>query len=116
MIPGSLQMAKSVALTTEARKDLANLKKATDGLESFMFKSLLQSMGGKNGLFPSKMPGGEIYRDMFESNMSDVLAARGTLNISKDIFTKVAPLALAQAQQKMKEHQQLKQSTIENKI
>ena len=75
-----------------------------------MFKSLLQSMGGKKGLFSTKMPGGEIYRDMFETNMSDVLASRGTLNVSKTIYTKVSPMVLSQAQQR------LKKSTIEKKI
>jgi len=110
MIPGALHILKAGKLAEEAKTDLSKLKKATDGLESFMFKSLLQSMGGKNGLFASKMPGGDIYRDMFETNLSDVLAGRGTLNISKTIYSKVAPMALAQAQLR------LRQSTIEKKI
>lgn len=110
MMPAGLQIAKVSATVTEAKKDLEKLKKATDGLEAFMFKSLLQSMGGKKGLFSTKMPGGEIYRDMFETNMSDVLASRGTLNVSKTIYTKVSPMVLSQAQQR------LKKSTIEKKI
>ncbi|MBI1331581.1 MAG: rod-binding protein [Armatimonadetes bacterium] len=110
MINGSLQALKAGSLVAEAKDDLTKLKKATDGLEAFMFKSLLQSMGGKDGLFSSKMPGGDIYRDMFETNLSDVLAARGTLNISKTIYNKVVPVALAQAQQRLKE------STIEKKV
>jgi len=110
MMPAGMQMGKVVAVAHEAKKDLDKLKKATDGLESFMFKSLLQSMGGKKGLFPSKMPGGEIYRDMFESNMSDVLGARGTLGVSKSIYSKVEPMVIAQATQRYKK------STIEKKI
>lgn len=110
MMNGCLQAAKSAGLVAEARQDLTKLKKATDGLEAFMFKSLLQNMGGKNGLFGTNMPGGEIYRDMFETNLSDVLAARGSLNVGKTIFDKVVPIALAQAQQR------LRQSTIEKKV
>lgn len=109
MMPGALQVAKTATLMNEAKKDLGKLKKATDGLEAYMFKSLLQSMG-KNGLFSSKIPGGDIYKDMFETNLSDVLASRGTLNIGKTIFDKVVPTALAQAQQR------LRQQTIEKKI
>jgi Rod binding domain-containing protein len=107
---GGLQVTKAASLVDEAKSDLGKLKKATDGLESFMFKSLLQSMGGKDGLFGSKVPGGQIYQDMFETNLSDVLASRGTLNISNTIFSKVAPLALSQAQQR------LRQQTIEKRI
>ena len=110
MMPGSLQALKVGATVIEARRDLEKLKKATDGLEAYMFKSLLQSMGGKKGMFPTKMPGGEIYRDMFETNMSDLLASRGTLNVSKTIYSKVAPMVLSQAQQR------IKQSKIEKRI
>ena len=110
MMPAGLQVAKLATAIAQAKPDLDKLKKATDGLEAFMFKSLLQSMGGKKGLFPTKMPGGEIYRDMFETNMSDILASRGTLNVSKTIYSKVAPRVLAQAQLRFK------QSTIEKKI
>ena len=110
MMPAGLQIAKVSATVNEAKKDLEKLKMATDGLEAFMFKSLLQSMGGKKGLFSTKMPGGEIYRDMFETNMSDILASRGTLNVSKTIYTKVSPMVLSQAQLR------LKKSTIEKKI
>lgn len=110
MIPGALQVLKAGTLAHEAKTDLAKLKKATDGLEAFMFKSLLQSMGGKKGLFSTNMPGGDIYRDMFETNLSDVLAARGSLNIGNSIYSKVAPMAIAQAQLR------LKQATIEKKI
>jgi Rod binding domain-containing protein len=110
MMPGGLQVAKAAATVLEAKKDLDKLKKATDGLESFMFKSLLKSAGGKKGLFGSKMPGADIYRDMFESNMSDLLASRGSLGISNSIYNKVAPLVLSQAQQR------IHQSSIEKKI
>ena len=109
-MPGGLEVAKALGNVADARKDLQKLKKATDGLEAFMFKSLLQSMGGKKGLFSAKMPGAEIYRDMFESNMSDLLASRGTLNISKTIYSKVAPMVLAQSQKR------IHQSTIEKII
>jgi Rod binding domain-containing protein len=102
MIPNSLQLAKVAGTCKEVAKDLQKLKKATDGLEAFMFKSLLQSMGGKKGLFPTKMPGGEIYRDMFETNMSDLLASKGTLNISNTIYSKVAPLAYSQTELRLK--------------
>jgi Rod binding domain-containing protein len=110
MMPGSLHVAKIAGTVIEAKKDLQKLKKATDGLEAFMFKSLLQTAGGKKGLFGSKMPGSEIYRDMFETNLSDLLASRGSLGIGNTIFSKVAPMVLSQAQQR------IKQSSIEKKI
>lgn len=120
MMPGSLQVAKVVGSMTEAKKDLEKLKKATDGLEAFMFKSLLQSMGGKKGLFPTKMPGSDIYRDMFESNMSNILAERGSLGIGNTIYSKVAPMVLVQAdlrhQKLLKAQQRINQSSIEKKI
>lgn len=109
-MPGGLQVAKVSATVLEAKKDLDKLKKATDGLEAYMFKSLLKSAGGKKGLFGSKMPGGEIYRDMFESNMSDILASRGGLGLGSSIYNKVAPMVLSQAQQR------IHQSSIEKKI
>lgn len=117
-MPGGLQAAKMVATVNEAKKDLAKLKKATDGLEAFMFKSLLQSMGGKKGLLPAKVPGAEIYRDMFESNMSDLLASRGTLGIGKGIYAKVAPMVLSQAEQRLTNQTKLrlKHTSIEKKI
>lgn len=110
MIPGALRIAKNVSTIGEAKEDLTKLKKATDGLESFMFKTLLQSMGGKKGLFGSNVPGADVYRDMFETNLSDVMASRGSLRIGKSIFDKVTPMALAQA------HSRLLQSTIEKKV
>ena len=120
MMPGSLQVAKVMNSMTDAKKDLEKLKKATDGLEAFMFKSLLQSMGGKKGLFPTKMPGGDIYRDMFESNMSNILAERGSLGIGNTIYSKVAPMVLVQADLRHKKllqtQQRINQSSIEKKI
>jgi Rod binding domain-containing protein len=110
MMPNTLGAAQVAVKVGEARKDLAKLRKATDGLEAYMFKSMLQSMGGKNGLFPTKMAGGEIYRDMFETNMSDILASRGTLGIGNSIYNKLIPVVLTQAQIR------IKKSTIEKTI
>jgi Rod binding domain-containing protein len=98
---GGIELMKTAHTLVEAKSELDKLKKATQGLEAYMFKSLLQSMGGKKGLMSTKMPGGEIYRDMFETNMSDLLASRGTLNIGNSIYAKVAPRVLSQAQQRI---------------
>jgi Rod binding domain-containing protein len=98
MINGALAIQKIASTVNEAGPELQKLKKATDSLEAFMFKSLLQSMGGKKGLFGSTVPGGEIYKDMMEQSLSDIMATRGTLNIGNTIFQKVAPLALSQIQ------------------
>jgi Rod binding domain-containing protein len=109
MMISASKLLNTVATVNEAATELNKLKKATDSLEGFMFKTLLQQMGGEKGLFGSNVPGGQIYRDMFESNMSDLLAQRGTLGISNTIYGKVAPIALAQAQERLKD------SFIENK-
>jgi Rod binding domain-containing protein len=81
------------------------LKKATTALEGFMFKSLLQAMGGKDGLFSAKVPGGQIYRDMFEQSMSETLSERGTLGIGDQIYNKVAPMAIQAARARFLETQ-----------
>lgn len=83
-----------------AAPELAKLKKATDGLEAFMFKSLLQNVGGKDGLFATKMPGSQVYRDMFEQNLSELLAERGQIGIGNTLYRNVAPLAAQQALKK----------------
>lgn len=88
-----------------AAPELKKLKQATDSLEGFMFKSLLQTLGGKDGLFGSKVPGGQIYRDMFEQNFSELMAERGSLGMGKTIFDKVKPLAIAQARQQFQSKQ-----------
>ena len=93
----NLEVINSMKPVVLANKDLVKLKKATDGLEAFMFKSLLQQMGGKKGLFGSDVPGAEVYKDMFEQNLSEVLSERGQLGISKTIYRSVAPLAAQQA-------------------
>lgn len=102
MMVNANQILNTIATVNEASADLNKLKKATNSLEGFMFKTLLQQMGGEKGLFSAKVPGGQIYRDMFESNLSDLMAQRGTLGISNTIFSKVAPLAMAEAQARLK--------------
>lgn len=105
------------AITTglAAKPELEKLKKATDGLESYMFKNLLQSMGGKKGLFGSNVPGAQIYKDMIEQTLSDIMSERGTLGIGKTIFDKVAPNVLNQTQTQQLYKSKLNQSTIEKK-
>lgn len=98
MIQNLNPVLRAAAIVQEAAPELQKLKKATDGLESYMFKSLLETMGGKKGLFGSNVPGGQIYKDMVEQNLADLLAERGVLKIGQTIFEKVAPNALNQAQ------------------
>jgi Rod binding domain-containing protein len=85
-----------------AGPELKKLKQATDGLEGFMFKSLLHTMGGKDGLFGTKVPGAQIYNDMFEQNFSELMAERGAIGIGTAIYRKVSPMVLQQAQQRLK--------------
>lgn len=93
----NLEVVNALKPAVLARKDLAKLKKATDGLEAFMFKSLIQQMGGKKGLFGSNVPGADVYKDMFEQNLSELLSESGQLGIGKTIYRSVAPLAAQQA-------------------
>lgn len=93
----NLEIINGLKPVVLANKDLVKLKKATDGLEAFMFKSLLQQMGGKKGLFGSDVPGAGVYKDMFEQNLSEMLSESGQLGISKTIYRSVAPLAVQQA-------------------
>jgi Rod binding domain-containing protein len=83
-----------------AKPKLEKLRKATDGLESFMFKNLLKGIGKENGGLFGKMPGSDIYRDMFEQTMSDQLASKGSLGISDLMYGKVAPMAVAEERTK----------------
>lgn len=110
----NLQVINSLKPVVLANKDLARLKKATDGLEAFMFKSLIQQMGGKKGLFGSDVPGADVYKDMFEQNLSDMLAQSGQLGISKTIYRSVAPLAVQQAIKNAR-HKTTPEPTIEKK-
>jgi Rod binding domain-containing protein len=109
----AVQTALRTAIS--AKPELEKLKKATDGLESYMFKNLLQTMGGKKGLFGSNIPGGQIYKDMIEQTLSDLMSERGTLGIGKTIFDKVAPNVLNQIQTQQLYKNKLNQSTIEKK-
>jgi Rod binding domain-containing protein len=93
---------KSAAVAGEAKQDLEKLKKATTSLEGFMFKSLLQTMGGKDGLFSVKVPGGQIYRDMVEQTLSETLSERGALGVGKSVYDKIAPMAIQAAQARLK--------------
>jgi Rod binding domain-containing protein len=106
-----LSVIRAVETMQVAGPELQKLKKATDGLEGFMFKSLLHAVGGKDGLFGNKVPGAQIYNDMFEQNFSDLLAERGAIGIGKKIYSNVAPLVIQQAR-----HQILtKKPSIETK-
>ena len=110
----NLQVVNSLKPVVLAHKDLAKLKKATDGLEAFMFKSLIQQMGGKKGLFGSDVPGAGVYKDMLEQNLSEVLSQRGQLGISKTIYRSVAPMAVQQAMKNAR-NAATPESTIEKK-
>jgi hypothetical protein len=111
MINNAAQVVRLVETLHKASPELAKLKKATDGLEAFMFKSLLHTVGGKDGLFGNKAPGAQVYNDMFEQNFSDLLAERGAIGIGNTIFRKVTPLVIQQAQQQLK----IKTPSIETK-
>jgi Rod binding domain-containing protein len=113
MMP-TTEILHTAKVLTKAMPELEKLKKATNGLEAYMFKNLLTAMGGKKGMFSDKVPGGQIYRDMFEQNLSDMMAERGSIGISRTIFSKVAPLTLQQAQTLVK--REAKTSQFENKI
>ncbi len=87
---------KAVADAKEMGPQLARLRKATDQLESFMFKQMLTTANsGTSSLF-GKVPGGEIYRDMFEQSIADSMAQRGALGISNTLFEKTSQAAMAQ--------------------
>ncbi|MDH4389466.1 MAG: rod-binding protein [Fimbriimonas sp.] len=101
----NLEITNALKPAVLAHKDLARLKKASDGLEAFMFKSLIQQMGGKKGLFGSDVPGAGVYKDMFEQNLSDLLSQSGQLGISKTIYRSVAPMAAQQAIKSARYHQ-----------
>lgn len=91
-----LGAVKSADMYAKSAGQLEKLKKATDGLEAFMFKSLLSSIKkSEGGLFGKSMAGKQIYQDMFEQTVSDTMAQRGALGIGKSIYDRVAPLAIA---------------------
>lgn len=107
--------AQGISPELAAKAELDKLKKATDGLESYMFKNLLQTMGGKKGLFGSNVPGGQIYKDMIEQTLSDLMAERGTLGIGSTIYNKVAPNVINQYQNQQLFKDKLNQTKIEKK-
>lgn len=110
----NLEVGNALKPVVLAHKDLAKLKKATEGLEAYMFKSLIQQMGGKKGLFGSDVPGAEVYKDMFEQNLSQLLSESGQLGIGKTIYRKVAPMVIQQAIQQAQKQADKKQTfTIE---
>lgn len=87
---------KAMSDAKEMGPQLARLRKATDQLESFMFKQMLSTANsGTSSLF-GKVPGGEIYRDMFEQSIADSMAQRGALGISNTLFEKTSQAAMAQ--------------------
>ena len=52
---------------------------------------------------------------MMEQSLSDIMAARGTLNIGNTIFQKVAPLALSQIQAQKVYQPKVSTNSIEKK-
>ena len=110
----NLELSNAIKPVVLANKDLAKLKKASEGLEAFMFKSLLQQMGGKKGLFGSDVPGASVYKDMFEQNLSDLMSQRGGLGIGKTIYRSVAPMAAQQAMKTARNKPTTLETSIEN--
>jgi Rod binding domain-containing protein len=45
--------------------------------------------------------GGEMYRDMFDGSIADILAQKGTLGVAKQMFSAIAPRVLNQAASKV---------------
>lgn len=81
-----------------AGEDLKKLDKASKALEADMFKRFLKEASPKGGMFgdSSKSPGSGIYGDMGRDALADSLAEKGTLGISRAIFSSMAPTVVAQ--------------------
>jgi Rod binding domain-containing protein len=41
--------------------------------------------------------GGDMYRDMYDGAISDMLAAKGTLGVAKTMFSSIAPRVMNEA-------------------
>lgn len=85
--PSALPQAKT---DERMQAELQKLKKATQGVEAMFLKDLLSAMrkGMPDSL--SKMPGGEIYRDMFDQAVADSLSSKGTLGIGKVLYDQLS--------------------------
>jgi Rod binding domain-containing protein len=81
-----------------AKPKLASLKSSCDGMESAFLKQIVSSMRKSAGsVHFGKDFGGDMYRDMFDGTISDMLAEKGTVGIGRAMFASVAPRVLNEA-------------------
>ncbi len=72
----------------------ADLKKATQGFESYFLHQLLQEMRKtvpKDTLLGDDAHQQEIFQDMMDQTMADSIAKRGDLGLGKMLYDQMAP-------------------------
>lgn len=93
IIPSTTEASALIA----AKPKLAELKKATDGIESIFVKNLLSEMQKGTHAF-GESAGADIYQDLMNQAISESIGKRGTLGISQMLYKQLAPRMLAQAE------------------
>jgi Rod binding domain-containing protein len=85
-----------------AKPELTSLKKSCEGMEATFLKQMVTEMRKSAGSVRfGKEFGGEMYRDMYDGSISDILAQKGTLGVAKQMYSAVAPQVLSQAAAKL---------------
>lgn len=71
---------------------LADLKKATQGVEALFVKDLLAAMrrGVPKGGLGESMAGGEVYRDMLDQALADSIGRSNSLGIGKILYEQLS--------------------------
>ena len=81
----------------QVKPQLNDLKKSCDGMESVFLKQIVSQMRKSAGsVHFGKDFGGDMYKDMFDGSIADMLAAKGTMGVGKAMFAAIAPRVLNQ--------------------
>jgi Rod binding domain-containing protein len=90
------QAATTATIAGGARQKFADLKKATDGMQTVFVKSLVAELQKEAQKEFQGMPGSEIYTDMENEAIAQKLTASAHLGLSETLYKPMATMAYQQ--------------------
>ncbi|MBX3119899.1 MAG: rod-binding protein [Fimbriimonadaceae bacterium] len=85
---------KDALIAKQAEPQIQKLAKATEGVEAMFLKDLLGIMRKSVLKTDKPMPGSDIYYDMLDQALSENMAKKGSLGISKMMMETMKPAIL----------------------
>lgn len=93
----------AVSLAKEAEPRLRQLKKATDQFEAVLIKQMVSAM--RKTVNETKLGdnfGADIYKDMFDTQLSESMTSGVGLGISKMLYRQYAPVAAREERMRLR--------------